>query len=95
MALLARNDGVLSEQWKMREVVVVGNLLAPGALVVTLQAVLAELALMRVVFLVACDAGCPELVLVEVARVTGLALQGRMGAAEREFGLRMVEGTDL
>ena len=76
MALLARNDGVFSEQRKTREIVIVGDLLAPGVFVVALLAVLAELALMRVVLLVAGDAGRPELVLVQIARVAGLAASG-------------------
>ncbi len=57
MALLAGNDGVLSEQRKMRKVVIVGNLFAPGVFVVALLAVLAELSLMGIVLLVAGDAG--------------------------------------
>ena len=76
MALLARDDGVFSKQRKMREVVIVGDLLAPGVLIVALLAVLAELAFMRIVLLVAGDARGPELVVIEIAGVTGLALAG-------------------
>ena len=91
MALLARNDGVFSKKRKMREIVIVGDLLAPSVFIVALLAVLAQLALMCIVLLVAGDAGGSELVVIEIAGVASLALQGRMGAVEREFGLRVIE----
>ena len=81
MALLARNDGVFTKQRKMREVVIVGDLFAPGILVVALLAVLAELAFMGIVLLVAGDARGPKLVVIEIAGMAGFAAQAYMRAA--------------
>jgi len=81
VALLARNDGVFTKQRKMREVVIVGDLFAPGVLIVALLAVLAELAFMGIVLLVAGDARGPKLVVIKIAGMTGFAAQAYMRAA--------------
>jgi hypothetical protein len=91
VAFLARNDGVFSEKRKMREIVIVGDLLPPSRFVVALLAIGAELALMRVVLLVAGYAGSPGLVTVKIAGVAGFAAHARMGVVQREFRLRMIE----
>ncbi len=87
MAFFAGHDGVLSEQREAREIVIVGHLFAPGGLVMALLAVHPELAFVRVVFLVAGNAGCSKLVAVEIASMAALAFDTRMRAVKRKFAV--------
>lgn len=85
MAFLAGHRGVQSDQGKSRQIVIERNLLQPLRFVVTTLTARAELAFVRIVGLVAGNAGYRELVLIEVTLVTAGAFDRRVCALEREF----------
>lgn len=76
---------VQANQWKSCEVVIERDFLPPTDFVVTGFAVRAELTLMGVVGLVAGDAGCGDLIAIEVALVTGIAFDFFVCAPQRKF----------
>ena len=93
MALLAGNPGVQSDQREARHVVVEGHLLPPAGFLVALLAARAQLAFVRVIFLVAARAIGGQFVAIEIADVTGVALRGGVFAAQRKLGrLVVIEG---
>jgi hypothetical protein len=66
MALLAWHDCMPTQKWEMRKIVIERHLLSPRCLIMALLAVLAQLPLMRIVFLMTADAGCRELVAIKI-----------------------------
>ena len=82
-----------SDQGESGQVMIKSNLLPPARLVVTALTGAAQLAVVRVILLMAGDARHGELVAIEVARVAALARDLCMPAAERKLGcLVMIEG---
>ena len=94
VAFLAGDHRMQSDQGKSRQVVIKGYLLTPTCLVVTALTGAAQLAVVRVILLMAGDARHGELVAIEVARVAALASDLRVPAAERKFGCLVVIETD-
>ena len=90
VAFLARDDGVTPNQRESRYVVIEGHLPAPPSFLVALLAARAELGFVGVILLVAGDAGCCELVAIEVSGVTGIAFDLRVRASQRELGHSVV-----
>ena len=91
VAFLARYRGMQTKQGKARKVMIEGDLGAPAAVLVAPLAFLPELAFVRVILLVAGDARRLELLSVEIARVTLVALGFGMLAMERELRLVVIE----
>lgn len=91
MAFLARHLRVQADQRKMRDVVIERDALAPVSIAVTGFASSTQLALVWVVFTMTGDAGAGELVAIQNARVAGIALDLRVRAAQRVFGLVVIE----
>ena len=91
VTLLARYRCVKSDKWKPGQIMIEGDLLAPARFGVTRLAFFPELTLMRIVVLVAGDAGRTELVLIEIAFVAGVAFDLLVLSFEGKFGLRMIK----
>ena len=94
MAPLAGHNGMQSDQWKARQIMVEGDLLAPARLPVTLPAIGAQLAMVSIVLAMASNAGHRQLVAIKVARVAALAGDGRVTAAQRKPGRLVVVEAD-
>lgn len=90
VAFLARHNGVAPDEREACDIVIEGHLPAPAGLFVALLAAGAQLRLMRVILLVAGDAGCCELVAIKVAGVTGIAFDLGVLSAQRELGHAVV-----
>jgi hypothetical protein len=90
MALLAWRDRMTANQWKTRDVVVEGHIPPPARFLVALFTAAAELSLVGIVFLVTRHAIRCELVAIEVAGMTGVALDLRMLAPQWELGQPVV-----
>jgi len=86
MALLAGRYRVTANQRKSRDVVIESHTPPPARFLVALFAAAAELSFMGIVFLVTRHAIRSELVPIEVAGMTGVALDLRMLAAQWELG---------
>jgi hypothetical protein len=81
MALFARYDRVASDKRKSSEVVIERDCSAPTDLSVTFLAVAAKLSLVAIILPVTGNARRRQLVAVEIAGVTGIALNLRMRAS--------------
>lgn len=92
MAFFTRHSCVEANERKPCEVVIERNFLAPAGFVVTLVAARSELPFVSIILLVASDTCCRELVAIEIAFVTRVALHLGMTAKQRKLGgLGMVE----
>jgi hypothetical protein len=90
MAFLARHDGMAPDQRKSSDVVIEGRS-APTGLSVTLLAATAQSAFVPVILLVTSHASRRQLVAIEIAGMTPVALDLRMRAFQWIPGLVMVE----
>jgi hypothetical protein len=90
MAFLARHDGMAPDQRKSSDVVIEGRS-APAGLPMTLLAATAKPAFVPVILLVTRHASGRQLVAIEIAGMTRVALDLRMRAFQWIFGLVMVE----
>ena len=81
MALLARDDRMLSKKREAGQIVIERDLQAPGTLVMALLAVGPELPFMGVVLLMTGDTRHCELIAVEIAFVAAVAGDARVLAA--------------
>lgn len=90
VAFLAWDDGVTPDQRESRYVMIEGHLPAPPGFLVALLAARAELGFVGVILLVAGNAGCCELVAIEISGVTGIAFDLRVRASQRELGHSVV-----
>ena len=96
VAFLAGDGGVQADERKASEIVIERDFLAPTHLVVALAATIAELPLVRVVFLMAARACHRQFGLVDIAFVAGITLDRRVLALERKFRrFGMIEMHDL
>ena len=78
MAFLARHHGVTSDQRKSRDIVIEGRDAAPVVLAMATLTPDAKLALVPVILAMTRHTCCRQLVVVEIARVAGVALDLRM-----------------
>ena len=85
VAGFARHRCMQANQWKARDVVIEHDFLPPVRFGVARFAACAELAFMRVVAFMTSDAGCRELVAIEIALVAGIALDLFVCAPQRKF----------
>ena|SRR5215475_8318538 len=90
MAFLAGHDGMATDQWEARDVVVEGNLLAPTGLGVALLASTAQLPFVRIVLLVAGHTGRRHLVAIEISRMACVTFDLHMPATQRKLGCLVV-----
>lgn len=90
MTLLARHDGMASEQREARDVVIEGYFLTPAGFLVALLAAVSELGFVRIVLFVTGHAGRRELVAIEIAGVAGVAFDLRVLASQRKLGHSVV-----
>jgi len=95
VALLARRDGMKSDQGEARQIVIEKHLCSPPVLVVAALTLLALLPAMDIVGSVTAVAGRSELRLVEGPAMAGLATDLPVRAAQRVGGLVVVEGDTL
>jgi hypothetical protein len=85
VAALARYDGVASDQWELRDIVVERGYAAPSDFTVTLLAAGAKLALVAIILLVTRYTGRRQLVAIEIAGVACIAFDFGVGASEWKF----------
>jgi hypothetical protein len=78
MAFLARHDGVASDQWKSRDVMIEGRCAAPIVLAMTSLTTSAKPAVVPIVLAMAGHTCCRQLVAMEIASVARIALNLRM-----------------
>ncbi len=90
MTFLARHDGMASDQRKSSDVVIEGGP-APAGVPVTLLAAITQLAFVSIILLMTRHARGRQLVAIEIAGMARVALDLRMPAFQRKFGLVMVE----
>jgi hypothetical protein len=85
MAFLARHDGVPTDQWKSRNVVIEGCHAAPIVLAVASLATIPKLTVVPIVLPVTGNAGRAQLVTIEIAGMARVTLHLCMGASEWKF----------
>lgn len=86
VALFAWYCGMQPNQREPRQIVIKGDLFAPSGFRVAGLTFAAKLTLMRVILFVTRDTCHGQLLLVEIALVAGIALDGLVFALERKFG---------
>ena len=90
MTFFARHDRMASDQRKSCEIMIESSRAAPIGLAVAALAIWAKLSLVPVVFQVTGNARRGELVAIEIASVTGIALDLGMRSLQRIFGILVV-----
>lgn len=98
MAFFARHDRMTSNERETRKIMIEGSRPAPTGLAVAALAVGAKLSFVPVVLPVTGNARCRELIAIEIAGVTGIALDLCMPASQRIFRVLVVveaNGTPL
>src|SRR5882757_5509069 len=84
MAFLARHDGVESDQGKSRDIMIERRRATPTILAMASLAAIAKQALMPVILPMTRYAGRRQLIAMEIAGMTGIALDLRVGSSQRK-----------